>query len=137
MASDVSGSSRASRRGSASMIVTSAPRRRKAWASSQPMAPPPEHGQRRRQPVELEDRLIGQVVEVGEPLDRGDGRNGAGGEHDAPGAEHRPVDVDLAGTPESGPAVEDLDALAPEHPVVFPGGDRGDRRPDGLLRLAE
>ncbi len=38
---EVSGSSRATRRGRASTIVTAVPTRRKAWASSQPMAPPP------------------------------------------------------------------------------------------------
>ncbi len=39
--SEDSGSSSANRRGAVSMVVTAAPKRRKTWPSSRPIAPPP------------------------------------------------------------------------------------------------
>ena len=116
-----SGSSGPTRRGPASITVTSDPKRRNTWASSTPMAPPPrtanESGTRAV-------RTASRLLQYGVATQAGDRRHpgsGPGPEHHGPlRLEGLVADHDPAGAVETGPAAHEPTALA--HEAVH--GDR-------------
>ena len=79
---DDASSSAATSRGSASTMVTSAPKLRHTLANSQPITPPPSTIDRRRDPVEPQ-RVLGGDDPLAVDVEAGQAAGvGAGGEHD-------------------------------------------------------
>ena len=120
--SDASGSSGCSSRSVGSTTVTCVPNRANACASSQPIAPPPMHDERRRRRLGLH-RLavrpdeVGALAQLGQPVDRRQGGRRAGRDHDVPAAVVSPSTTTRtrpsASRPASRPAPRTKSAPAP------------------------
>ena len=130
---ELASSSSGTRCGSASTIVTSAPKDFQTLANSTPMTPPPRIDHRGGHPVELErvvaDEHPGAVdLEAGQRLGRRAGR-----QHDVPARVRRVADLHRGGGDEPALALDELDAAA-LHQALQALVEPGD---DALLVLAD
>ena len=120
IASETSGSSRPARRGPFSTTVTAEPRRRKAWANSRPIGPPPTTTRCSGSVSRASSELLVRVRDPIDPGKRRDRRAGADIEEDLLGPQPAVADRDLARPGQPGLPGDQGDFRSGAEPILLP-----------------